>query len=568
MISLQQFQDYLSNPTPLQPVTISYIGENASQISQWTVSLSMLSETTQCERLEQVLSEVMISDMNDDARLTLMDKLYITVERVISALHAHYLYETALLSDEQKQWSEHAKSLYYLCILIYSGILYRHLQINSQIDKTNWKSLIPFSKSQKAIITNTIQKIIGLYFKILIEEAIAYQKAPLTLWQQLNHLYLIAMQEEILTTPTHAHILHNHAENIQQHYYEVCLYSLLNLFSYRRQDILNLYKMTPAWAKFLQVTYLPEPESKAFVNLHGYHAPEHITPYSSVNPYDDGLLCLFINLQPLINHLRELSTEHINESNNDDLLQKRLAKMAIITLQHSLLQDRKPELTEGHPGKPAKLVSGFYKVHYYLAGKSSLGNLIYQNELPVQYHPQHHILGKISDANSIFSVEILDETKNEYRFQFDKFPDPINNEAMPALPITMQVLSIFAIRVEPNKNDSQRANSWQIGAVRWIENNDRHLESGGYILSRAATACGVRLATHDGRSQNFVPALLIAADPEQGLASSIMMPRYHFKVGDKIILRIANKQTQLRLERKMFNSDDVEQYEIVQLVSK
>jgi hypothetical protein len=47
--------------------------------------------------------------------------------------------------------------------------------------------------------------------------------------------------------------------------------------------------------------------------------------------------------------------------------------------------------------------------------------------------------------------------------------------------------------------------------------------------------------------------------------STLIMPRYHFKVGDYVVLRIDTKEMELRLERNLLTTDEIEQYQIVRL---
>lgn len=77
-------------------------------------------------------------------------------------------------------------------------------------------------------------------------------------------------------------------------------------------------------------------------------------------------------------------------------------------------------------------------------------------------------------------------------------------------------------------------------------------------------AGGVRLRKKDGRSQEFVHGLLVGGD-ELNQQTTLVMPRYHFKVGDFVVLRIDTKEIELRLERNLLTTDEIEQYQIVRL---
>ncbi len=49
--------------------------------------------------------------------------------------------------------------------------------------------------------------------------------------------------------------------------------------------------------------------------------------------------------------------------------------------------------------------------------------------------------------------------------------------------------------------------------------------------------------------------------------STLIVPRYHFNVGDLVLLRIDTKEIQLRLELNLLSTDEIEQYQIVRLTN-
>ena len=119
---------------------------------------------------------------------------------------------------------------------------------------------------------------------------------------------------------------------------------------------------------------------------------------------------------------------------------------------------------------------------------------------------------------------------------------------------------------QDNADNSVRLDGdWQIGLIRWVESRDNIFEAGGRIIGFSATACGVRLETKDNRSQVFVPALLLSGSDKLGSKTTLLLPKFHFRMGDKIVLRIGTKQTLLKLSHVLINSDDFEQYDILKL---
>jgi hypothetical protein len=112
---------------------------------------------------------------------------------------------------------------------------------------------------------------------------------------------------------------------------------------------------------------------------------------------------------------------------------------------------------------------------------------------------------------------------------------------------------------------SNAAESLSLGMVRWLTINDSYVEVDGQILGHAPMACALRLDNRDNRSQSFIPALLLAKDDGLQTVSSLVVPSYHFKIEDKVIIRLNDKQHSLRLQRSLLTTEAFTQYEVSRL---
>ncbi|ALF60158.1 hypothetical protein [Psychrobacter urativorans] len=112
------------------------------------------------------------------------------------------------------------------------------------------------------------------------------------------------------------------------------------------------------------------------------------------------------------------------------------------------------------------------------------------------------------------------------------------------------------------ENDKE---NWSLGMVRWLTIDAEYVEAEAQILGNAPTACALRLDNRDNRSQSFIPALLLAAEDDLQTTSSLLVPSYHFKVNDKVIIRLNGEQKPLRLQQTLLSTEEFTQYEVVRL---
>ena len=118
-------------------------------------------------------------------------------------------------------------------------------------------------------------------------------------------------------------------------------------------------------------------------------------------------------------------------------------------------------------------------------------------------------------------------------------------------------------RVPEDITENKRTKALVI--VRWLTIEDEHVEVETQTLGYQPTACALRLSHRDHRSQSFVPTLLLAEQDELKTPSSLLVPTSHFKVNDKVIIRLNDKQRSLRLKSVLLTTDEFTQYEVLVL---
>lgn len=585
MISFETFEKYLSENLSLRELIFTHIGDKADYLDQWIANLSILSQHEQCEQLEKVLSELIVANIADNTRMQILYSVHSVVGRLVSQLRSEYIHEPAKLTQRQQNLVKQVQSIYYLCILVYEGVLSRILQDTPRKAKRSWKSMLSLGNASNVLLQEALYFQLQTYLNLIMEDAILFQKPEDLLWEKMNRIYLLAVQNNI-TTNTVKHKLHaKHADNINEYYLQCCLFSLLRPISYRRQDILSIHKVLPEWAEKTSINIDINSTSKIFVDLQHDQAPEYLTPYSKVNPYDETKLCGFVDLDPLQNYLQALLQSNDEESSSFEL---RLAKLADYTLSQ---QQYQPRSETRHPTRhDINVVVGLHRIHYHIADKRLLSTIIREQDLPKAYQTKSHTVPDKKDYERKIPMTILDKSIAGYRFKSNlnksqseynqadevseilggvEFADAQNNaltEKQSAnddvnYNTSLKVLSLIAILPDGDDPNSR----WELGIVRWIDHEDNGVQAGARLIGYSVTACGIRLETKDNRSQDFVPALLVSGNESLETKTTLIIPQYHFKTGDRVILRIGTKQTNLKLAANLMSTNDMQQYEIVRM---
>ena len=81
-----------------------------------------------------------------------------------------------------------------------------------------------------------------------------------------------------------------------------------------------------------------------------------------------------------------------------------------------------------------------------------------------------------------------------------------------------------------------------------------------------AIPCGVRFQNAGSRQPHFVAAFIIPTAPNNAASQPrLLMARFGYQVADKLVIRIDNKEINVRLTELLNMTDDVEEYAFVRI---
>ena len=285
MITLSSFQSYLSSEPPvngrsaLHTMDIGNVED--AQLLKWTANLPMQAESEQIKQLETILTKLSISDIDDKKRLRLMSIVMGAADRLIANLRKRYIYEVGSLSDDQLHDMDQVKSLYYLIIMVYDGVIKREraaLDHQQHAPSTRvWQRFIRSEPVLPVTLAAAIYHSLLAYQKLLFESAICYQRPPVYIWSALNRLYRLASLHQLTHADLTLEVMNRQATCIHDLYSQACLHSLLNVVAMRRANILLAQRLLPEWSAHVCATLEPQTRTRLFVDLESDHPPEYLT---------------------------------------------------------------------------------------------------------------------------------------------------------------------------------------------------------------------------------------------------------------------------------------------------
>lgn len=606
MVNLSTFQQYLNTDMPTSETLTKSLNltkpmnSDKQHLRKWASLLPMQTEAQQIEQLEQVLKELRVANVDDGQRLRLLSIVMDAANQLIATLRQHYIYETAAFNDYQLGYVAQVKSLYYLIIMVYDGVIQREnafLADKQQQPSSNlWQRYFTNERSSPITLAVASYQALLIYQKLLFEDALCYQKPAAYLWSNINQLYYMACQQQTVNIDLNPYITTHCADNIHRLYGQLCLHSLLNVRAMRRANILVVQRLLLEWSEHLVTSVEPQTETKVFVNLHSNNPPTYLTAHSAINPYDAHHDCVFIELAPLIAYLKSRSLKLIEEAREG--IECYLLNTVAMTLSYRYIQ---PSLTlpiKQSAAQEAQLITGFNNIHYRLSNEQSLSSLIAAKDLPVHQQPRYDTLPKKQYANTIspntiFRVETFDSHNDLSDFRTlrllidseepdvgasndgktmpkencsgKKEGDTVHiaeNDVLDAIaPLPLRIMSLFLLC----RSDKSASHECSIGVVRWLDMDREKSELDWQVLGHQLIACGIRLQDRDSRSRHFVPAFVVGNDEQLQTGCSLIVPTSYFQEGDKVMMRINNKQKTLRLGQRLLTTDEFSQYEVVQL---
>ena len=602
MITLSMFQAHLSSIEPLPPSSDQSMNGQERYLLKLLTILPSQTQEQQAAHLESVLSSLYTANIDEPQRLKLMATVVDASDRLIATFRQHYIYEAGALSEAQLKHVAQIKSLHYLIIMVYDRVIRRQIFASTNSSKSSlgksWQRYFSNDKKPSSLLAIAIYQSLLRYQKILGEDALCYKNSSSYLWQNINQLYYLARQQQIADINLSVYTVTAHANSIHRLYCQICLHHLLNLRAMRRPNILLVQRLVFEWAEYVTASMEPTTETRVFVDLHSDKPPSYLTASSNINPYEDRHDCLFIELTPLVQYFDSREQAFIDEGSIG--IEYGLLNTISMTLSYRYLQPSSMSPTKYSTVHTARLMTGFNNIHYHVGHSQSFAKIIAINNLQEDVRPLYNRFNKDAESHRVLTVERFDDeehvslyrrcrllsdsdvsnsttldshalnennsstktssTKNSLNKNSPKADTAIAN-LYTSVPKPLHIMSLILVHDIDNAKRSHDT----VGVVRWINLDTKKPEIEWQVLGRKLIACGLRLEGSETRTRHFVPAFVVGKDEALQTNSTLIVPSSYFQTNDRVVMRVGNKQTSLRLGRRLLMTDEFNQYEVAQL---
>jgi len=579
------FQEHLDSTEPLPPLSNRSVNGQERYLLKMLTTLPTLTQEQQIEYLESLLTVLRESNMEEQQRLKLMETVIDASDRLIATLRQHYIYETGAFSQDQMSYITQMQSLHYLIIMVYDKVIRRETQLSeapsNHSSRKGWQRFFGAENKPSGTLAIATYQSLLRYQQLLAEETLCYQQPSNYLWYKINQLYCLAHQKKVADIDLSPHIVTHQTDSIHHLYCQICLHHLLNLRAMRRPNILLVQRLLPEWAKHMVATMEPATETKVFVDLNSSNPPSYLTVNARINPYENRHDCLFIELTPMVEYLESRKKAFIKEGST---VEYSLLNTISMTISYRYLQPPFTLPNKYTNKQQAKLITNFNDIHHHVGHSKTFANLIAIKQLREEDRPLYDTVDNEHGRSGVINIETFDnhDSFSAYRILhlLPKAGEPnksiadkstLDKEGLSVektdsdlsitAPQTLHIMSLILVY----HADSAKHPNWSIGVVRWFNVDTKNPEVEWQVLGHKIVACGLRLEGSKTRSHHFVPAFILGKDEQLQTTGTLIVPPSYFQAEDRVVMRIGNKQTSLRLGRRLMMTDKFSQYEVAQL---
>lgn len=586
MITDALLNDYLQKTTlvPLQPVGLP-MGNQGEKLANWQVHFNRLSDSEMYSEYKSVVSQLIHGEMDDRLRLSLMESVFNIASRMFVGLKQGYQNSTGFLNESQQQSLDIVLSAYYLGIMFYHSVWQRAASSPIIEQKKGLSALLkrPTDNASDSVIQACLYGMMSLLREALYEKYLGYRRDTQVLWQYLNACYrfMTANGWEQYKPKSASLYAGKHIPTLFQIYAQCLLAHVINPYACRRPDLMELHEKALFWIDGLVVSPEQAQRPFLFVNLLGNEPPQLHHAGMAFNPFAKDSECVFLSIEPLKQRLSQV----IETGKTSQDINAKLAARHAQIVKNNVENIMQPPISYTPVQTTYQAVVGFNHIHYMLANRSSLNNLIQAHTLPERLRPRHQPQQQLNKSTTVKVVGTQGNHRHlAYHFSYPPFEAVSHSQGKRNteyhLINHLQVQSLVALRHSEGSNKV-----WHIGRIEKIQQTpdlltepqpnaatglpkpiDLTIEGWVTLFGSNVVPCGVRIQNFGTRPCHFMPALIIPKNTEFGHEqTSIMMARFGYNVGDKLIIRIEAKEVNISLTELLYMSDDIEEYAFVRL---
>ena len=396
MVTDLTLDDFLQriNDTLTSPIELKVTQRSLQDTTDWQMHFNRMSACEMHNEYKFVINQLMFADIDDVKRFALFEEVNKAVSVLLGKLRVNYQTQPGILDEEKQQGLDTVLSVLYLGIMFYHVIWQRAAARPEVAEKKGIISLFrrkPQSLTPSQVIQRCLYSIMLLLRQSLFEKHIGYRKDTQVIWQYLNACYRFAVTNhwQSITLPVKLHSANEYSKqgaplSIKDIYFHCLMVAVTNPYACRRADILAIQKVSTQLMEELIISKDLVEKPYLYIDLEGKQPPQLLAVDDLFNPFAATSNCLFVMFSRLFNRLHQTITQGQISTDTEIKNSARQAKLILNNLQDGL----KPAAEYYHSYSKCEVVLGFNNIHYMLANKTSLGNLIQSNELPERLKPK------------------------------------------------------------------------------------------------------------------------------------------------------------------------------------
>ncbi len=450
--------------------------------------------------------------------------------------------------------------------------------------------------------------------QLLLECYAQYTKPPKDFWGELHRLYSIAETTGLHKQPTTKKTIEkNTLATVQHVYLRLALLALTQPNHLLPGEARLIYKRLENWVLEVRMVQKKNTTAEAgdiVIDLSGERPPAIATGYARFRPVAGR----FLDISEMLLQLDDNNTEadEPKPQNTTTSFADRQQRNLITRVQKAW-QGRAERKTDRAPVEEQhiQLCIGLESAHHFISNGQNFNPE--QDELQFyqdkhQYKESDNNLGLMPTGDDPWALdnkpsqtrsglqntrvsrfgetvdvwEAILQTETHARIKREKTMEHMQTEPwsclnqsqggislrrLPDSILRARVGAITAFQDTDTSNlDTNAENSWNIGAIRWLQNNPKEgFDIGIMLLSHVGSAVAVRAVGGTGTGGEYFRSLLITSSHAEKSTTHLLVPANIFDINTQLVLNLQTTIKYVRLTHMIETSSSYTQFEFKEI---
>jgi len=561
------------------------------QLSLWVEELPIANLGESSQMVYRLLIDANTSILDPSLRLSILNILQPTVQKLVDALERQFINNHIALNDKQRKIAALVQAIQTEISIGYHAVI--ESIISEGVKRSNRKTL-----------AHAICFAIKYHGLIILRCYQLYSSVPARVWKEVYQLYQMARTHQIETLETPV-IDDQNVNSAKSHLIRILLLSMSNPYQLRQSEIQLVWSILPNYIKDCQLeahTYTAHP---FYINLNSSSPPTQKSLYKekadeeklkiSVTAVIDKLKIDLAQVSEKVRYsarktmiyrhlihcwnqetqrsfartrcldnidvsiglgathylLHEAASQKQTAQNDEDLPDSELSSQTLEAMEGSL-KDATLSMVITAKDKENTKSDRNYLSTSAITNKDVWAKLYRPHQAAETDGNATQVTERsrdsiVRDSYKIQTCELINMSPGGYCIQ-------VSSEELPKHAQTGEIIGF----IESGSVDQH----WSIGVVRWVRRQVKgtHIQMGIQLLSPDVVPISVQLRNSRSEENTFQRALLLPALTGVGQAATIITNPLAFSVNNKLRVREINQDYDVRLTKEINVSGSSKQF--------